>query len=379
MAGDSLCVLVVTAERAHEVTTPLRRSDADLIAVEIDESASFLARNLATVRRTWWGIRAHDPDVVLLDASELLGCLAAVTTALAGVPLVHRFKGDNRRSLTDRHEIGRDGVFSLLVLVASLFVNRITYALARGHVVVSRELKRVVVDRLRCDPDRVRVVHVPVDPDRFDNHSTRADTIAVGDGGYHGDLPWLDSETVILTVTNLRYRGKLEGAKTVLDGVRPILADDENVAYVVAGAGRYHDDFLGYVDRTVADPSVRDRIHAPGFLEDIEALYRRADVLAYVSHIDGYPNAVLEAQLAEVPVVANDAHGMSEQITHGETGYLLDEPTPESVTRWIDHALNEADDDGVAARARQRLLRENDPETIGRDLTAALGQILAAA
>ena len=53
-------------------------------------------------------------------------------------------------------------------------------------------------------------------------------------------------------------------------------------------------------------------------------LYALADVFVYVSDLDGYPNVVLEAQTAGVPVVANDAHGMCDQITDGETGYLVD-------------------------------------------------------
>jgi glycosyltransferase involved in cell wall biosynthesis len=380
MTDDPLRVIVVTAARTHEVTTPLRRTDCEVAAVEIDQSAGFVARNSATVRCTRQAIGRTDPDVVLLDASALIGCLAALVATLAGVPFVYRFKGDNYRTLVEKREVGATAPLSTLVIVASLALNRITYALAAGFVVVSEELKADVVDRLGCDPDRVRVVHVPVDSDRFDPGSPVDEAIAVaGDGGRRGAFPSLDADTVILTVTNLWYRGKLDGTKTVLDGVRPILAEREDVAYVVAGAGRYHEEFLAYVDRTVDDPSVRERIHASGYLEDVDPLYARADVMAYVSHIDGYPNAVLEAQLAELPVVANNAHGMSEQITHGETGYLLDDPTPEAVTHWVDRALDEADDDGVGARARQRLLRDNDPAVIGRDLAGALRAILAAA
>lgn len=384
MTREPLRVLVVTVERAHEVTTPLRQTDCEVATVVVDGSAGFLARNLETVRQTWGATRQDDPDLVLLDASELLGFLTAVVATLAGVPIIYRFKGDDRRTLLERHEIGRDGLANLLTLALSLALNRATYALGCGHIVVSTELKRVVVDRLGCDSDRVRVVHVPVDPARFGDATTTGrssdDAVAVSDEGRDDDRPDIDADTLILTVTNLRYRGKFEGVETALDGLVPILAANENVAYVVLGDGRYHKRFRSYIDRTVDDPLVRERVYAPGFLDGITSFYDRADVMVYISHIDGYPNAVLEAQLAELPVVANDAHGMSEQITHGETGYLLTDPAPESITEWVEHVLNRPDERSrVGAAARRRVLTENDPTRIGQELESALRAILEAA
>jgi glycosyltransferase involved in cell wall biosynthesis len=383
MTRDPLRVLVVTAGRAHEVTTPLRRTDCEVGTVGMDGSAGFLARNFEVVRRTWRATRQDDPDVVLIDVSALLGFLAAFVAVLAGSPVVCRFKGDNRRTLLERYEFHRDGLTKLLTLGLSLALNRATYALACGHVVVSTELKRVVVDRLGCDPDRVRVIHVPIDPGHFEETTTgRAcdEAVAVGDGERDHNRPDIDADTLILTVTNLRYRGKLRGAETALDGIVPVLVANDDVAYIVLGAGHYYERFRSYVDRAVDEPSVRERIYVPGFLENIVDLYERADIMVYISHIDGYPNAVLEAQLAEVPIIANDAHGMSEQITHRETGYLLTDPTPKSVTDWVDHLLDRPDERArVGAAAHRRVVTENDPVTIGRDLESALRAILEAA
>lgn len=396
---DPLRVLVVTVERAHEVTGPLEHADCDAATVQIDDVSGFLPRNVAAVGRTRRAIREHDPDVLLLDASELLGCLAALVAVLSGVPVVYRFKGDDRRTLLERHELPGDGPLALLRVALSLAVNRLTYALATGYVTVSSDLRDVVVDRLGCDPGRVAVVHVPVDPARADRFApgpgdespesgpegttggATTDPDAVGpiveDGGRHSEGPEIEADTLILTVTNLRYRGKLAGVETVVEGLRPLLAADEDLAYLVLGGGRYHEAFREYLDREIDDPSVRRRVYAPGFLDDIAALYRRADVMVYVSHIDGYPNAVLESQLAELPVVANDAHGMSEQIDHRETGYLLEAATPAAVTRWVGHVLDSpAERARVAAAARRQARSANDPARIGPQLGAALRAVL---
>jgi len=103
---------------------------------------------------------------------------------------------------------------------------------------------------------------------------------------------------VFLTVTNLTYLKKYEGVETVVRGIVSVLAENEGTAYVVAGDGPYHGDLNELIDREIDE---------------------------YVSHLDGYPNAVLEAQQAGLPVVANAAFGMVEQVEDGETGCLLDD------------------------------------------------------
>jgi len=58
-------------------------------------------------------------------------------------------------------------------------------------------------------------------------------------------------------------------------------------------------------------------------IDEVDDRYNSADVSVYVSHLDGYSNAALEAQTTELPLVANDAHEMREQITVAETGVLV--------------------------------------------------------
>ncbi len=61
-----------------------------------------------------------------------------------------------------------------------------------------------------------------------------------------------------------------------------------------------------------------------GAVADVAPLYARMDVLAFPSHREGFPNVVLEASAAEVPVVGVRSTGVVDAIVAGETGQLVE-------------------------------------------------------
>lgn len=360
---EALSVLAVTAFRPHEVVEPLRRTEGPVAVVTVDGDAGFLRRNLAVVRETRRAIRADAPDVALVDAKALFGLLAALVARLAGVPVVYRFKGNYWQELAEARDTG--GYRRRLAALAVGVLNAAVFRLASGYVVVSRDLRDVVVRRLDCPPERVAVVHVPVETNRPDGSAAAA-----------RDRLGIDADTVVLTVTNLKFRGKYKGTRTALDGMARVMGRRDDVAYVVAGGGAYHGDLVSAMDGL--DPTVRERTYAPGYLEGVEDLYALADGFVYVSHIDGYPKSVLEAQLAGLPVVVNAAHGMVEQVDHGRTGLVLDETTPGAVAAAVERLLAAPEERrALGDAARRAVRRENDPTVVGRRLRAAVARIHA--
>lgn len=368
--SGSFRVLAVTAHRPRELREPLRRTDSPTAVVDIDSSNGFLRRNVAAVRQTSRAIRESEPDVVVYDCRELLGALVTLVCALAGVPTVFRFKGNHWRGLAETYRPERgDGPLELLRYRTSRLLDEWIYERAVGYLVVSEELKQVVSLRTGCDPDRIRVVHVPVETDRTTESAAQP-----------RDRFGIEADEVVLTVTNLTYRGKYEGVETSVRGMAAVLRERPNAAYVVAGGGPYREDLRSFVDGHVDDPSVRERIHVPGFVDEVDDLYALADAFLYVSHIDGYPNAVLEAQQSGLPVVTNAAFGMVEQVTDGETGRLLADPGPADVAVAVESLLGDPEArERLGTNARDTVTTENDPERIGRETVDALSGILRAA
>jgi trehalose synthase len=82
-------------------------------------------------------------------------------------------------------------------------------------------------------------------------------------------------------------------------------------------------------------PTVRRRVHLACLpMEDgeenaaiVNALQRRADVIVQKSLAEGFGLTVAEGMWKARPVVASRIGGIQDQISHGTTGVLIDDPT----------------------------------------------------
>lgn len=356
-------ILGFTALRPRELTEPLEAADYDGTIVAVDTQQSLPCRVFEQVRR---GLRdpVHDPTVVLVyNGTGILGLVSLLFGWYYSAPVLIRVNGDvfrqHREKVTEYRNGRRYGAALLYALLGA--ATRLTYSQADGFLVVSEELGRIVQSETNCPESRVAVVHNPV-----------PDVSPPRDAELPVDVS--DHDQVLLTVTNLNYEGKFEGVKRIIDTVGTVLPVD--TGYVVAGGGIYLEALRSYVDEGA--PGARDRIHLPGYVDDIEALYDTADAFVYVSHIDGYPNAVLEAQASGLPVVANEAHGMVEQIVDGESGLLVDPDEDGEITAAVEQLLEHPElRRRLGTEARRQVERENAPERIGTELLAAIDDLTA--
>ena len=363
-------VLAVTAHRPAEAVNSVREMEAETDVLTLDEDAVLPERAVQTFCRTRRRLRRCDPDVLLLDCYETMGFLVTLLALWYGVPVVARIVGDTWRGLEEEgiRPARRNRDYRQWARYAlSLRLNKFIFGRAVGFVAVSEELKRVIHRRTECPLEHIGVVPVPVTTD------TRSEGSAIDVCKTYG----VEQGRVLLTVTNLSYLPKLEGLKRSVDELQPVLEIDPDLVYLIAGDGAHYDELVRYLDETVENPAVRERIRTLGFVDDVVDLYAAADVFVYVSYRDGYPNVVLEAQTAGLPVVANDAHGMREQITDGESGYLIDPAESGALCDRVERLF--ADPDlrrRLGDAARERVARENTPEAVSRRLEAFLVDLL---
>jgi trehalose synthase len=129
----------------------------------------------------------------------------------------------------------------------------------------------------------------------------------------------------------------------VLEGFARHLPEQLGAHLVLAGpaVGSVSDDpegeqVLQQVRRAAAalPQQARDRLHLACLpMDDLEengamvnALQRRADVIVQKSLAEGFGLTVAEAMWKHRPVVASRVGGIQDQITHGSSGLLLDDP-----------------------------------------------------
>jgi len=85
----------------------------------------------------------------------------------------------------------------------------------------------------------------------------------------------------------------------------------------------------------------QDRIHLPGAVQDAARLLKGFDVFALSSSKEGLPWVILEASLAEVPIVATSVGALPELIEDGGTGRLVPPGDPEALATALRAVLTD--------------------------------------
>ena len=108
---------------------------------------------------------------------------------------------------------------------------------------------------------------------------------------------------------------------------------------------------------------------------ELPAIIRQAAIFALVSHYEGHPKALLEAMACGVPVLAANSPGVREQITHAETGWLV-ETDSRSIRHGIQHLLSSPQlRDSIGKNARNVVVENFSIEKILEQEYSLLTQI----
>lgn len=93
-------------------------------------------------------------------------------------------------------------------------------------------------------------------------------------------------------------------------------------------------------------------VHFLGWRTDVHELMTRADLLAMPSKDEGVPNTVQEAMAIGLPVVVSAAGGMTEILTNGETGWVLNVDDPTGWAKQVKWCHDHRDDcEAIGQRA----------------------------
>lgn len=358
-------VLGLVNMRESEMRLPFEQWGEQGTLVTVDPS---LRNYLSALRTGASHVKRHDSDAILVyNGTGLIGGVGVLLSLYFNVPLLIRVNGDVYRQ--HREEVAyhwRQSNWKKLALWGPyLVLTRLIFRAADGFVPVSESLVDILHRQTGCPKNHIAAAPNPVRLDEYRVSSPEPSTDHRADG------------KLVLTVTNLDFRGKWRGAARAVDELVPVLGEYSDVEYAIAGDGKYSDQLVRYVEERIKDDDVRERVHLLGFVESIADLYAAADVFVYLSTIDGYPNVVLEAKAAELPIVTNPAYGITEQIDAEESGLFVDPGVDGEIRRAVTRLLEDTDERARLGRnARRSVETENEPGTVSRQLFDAVQTVV---
>jgi glycosyltransferase involved in cell wall biosynthesis len=214
-------------------------------------------------------------------------------------------------------------------------------------IAITEALARFTVEQVGLPAEKVEVVHYGLDaPPRA--------------WGENPPVLLPDGARVLLAICRLVPQKGVDVAVRALAEVRRAHPD---AVLVVLGEG----DEREALTRLAAELGVADALFLPGRGGDVAEWLARAEVVVHSVRWEGFGLAVLEAMLAERPVVASAVSSVPEIVVDGETGILVPPDDPTALANAIGRLLTDRD---LAARfgaaGRERARREFSVDRMAR-------------
>jgi UDP-glucose:(heptosyl)LPS alpha-1,3-glucosyltransferase len=188
---------------------------------------------------------------------------------------------------------------------------------------------------------QMRLIYNGVDVDVFSPHHRE-----IWRNSIRRQLNVGQQEVLLLLVAhNLR----LKGLPTTLRALAALLRDGQQVKLLVVGGNR-----LSSFKRLSAKLGVADHVLFVGPVTDPVPYYSAADIFVHPTFYDPCSLVVLEAMASGLPVITSRFNGVSELMTQGIEGHVLQDPSDcHELVRWLRHLMDSHARQAMARAARR--------------------------
>ncbi|HET6794533.1 MAG TPA: glycosyltransferase, partial [Acidimicrobiales bacterium] len=178
--------------------------------------------------------------------------------------------------------------------------------------------------------------------------------------------PESEPATAVVVANLIAYKGHAD-LLVALSSVAPTLTT------VLIGDGPERAHLAGLAARL----ELGDRVVFGGAVPDAAAALGGYQLSVLASHHEGFPNAVLEAMAAGLPVVATDVGGVPELVRHGVDGLLVPPRDPGALAAAIGHLVGDPSmRSAMGAAGRDRVGDFSWPSCVDRHI-AVYSRLLA--
>lgn len=272
--------------------------------------------SISAVFTLWCYFKKHKPQVVHLRGAEA-NFHGAIAARLAGVPIVVA------------EEIG--------IPNHSAKARRIfawAYHYCDCIVAVAKAVKDSIIELGEATDDEIKVLYNPFSPKTFHLITPRIERL------------------------KLAYVGRLEPVKNpiaAIDAVNLLEQQGIEAELYMVGDG----SLRTLLNQHIKELNLTDKVKLYGFQESPFDLIKDCNFYLLPSLSEGLSLAVCEAMSAGLPVIASKVGGTAEIITHGKTGWLIQEPTAKALAEMIQFANRYNDDElqSIAIKGRDEVLQ----------------------
>jgi len=155
------------------------------------------------------------------------------------------------------------------------------------------------------------------------------------------------------------YIGRLSEEKGVLSFIKSIpeiSKERDDLEFLIGGDGLLCDDIKRYLDEN----DLNDRVKLTGWIphDKLPDYLNELQLLVLPSYTEGLPNIMLEAMACGTPVLATAVGAIPDVIKDNETGFIMENNTPECITRTVIRVLEYPHLGEIVKNARELVEKE---------------------
>ena len=155
------------------------------------------------------------------------------------------------------------------------------------------------------------------------------------------------------------YIGRLSEEKGILNFVKAIpeiLEKEKEIKILIGGDGQLRDEIEKYLEERNLD----DKVKLTGWIphDKLPDYLNKLKLVVLPSYTEGLPNLMLEAMACGTPVLATPVGAIPDVIKDGETGFIMENNSPECIKEKVIRVLNYPDLDKIVKNAKELMEKE---------------------
>lgn len=183
----------------------------------------------------------------------------------------------------------------------------LTYGRAQ-HLANSKACAEFIAKRLWIFPDKFTVIYNGLEAGKFNLPDRRKELFA-----------GLNIPEDYKIVTMVGRLAEQKNYPMLIQVARKTKQMSLPLYFVIVGTGNLLNSLIEMSRRL----EVEDRIHFIGVRNDIPQILAASDIFLFTTNFEGFPNAILEAMAASLPVITTNYAGVDELIENGVTGTII--------------------------------------------------------
>tara|TARA_B100000925_G_C21986538_1_gene464781 strand:- start:35 stop:1162 length:1128 start_codon:yes stop_codon:yes gene_type:complete len=234
------------------------------------------------------------------------------------------------------------------------FIYKIGYKFAQIIVCQSNDMMEDLHKNFGIQKSKMKVINNPVNSEKIIKDSEIA------------NIRFIKSDNI-----NLVSVGHLTNQKGHDISIKAIkILKNENIILNILGRGPLRD----YLEGLAEDLGVSNQIVFHGFQKNPFNYIYKSDIFIFPSRFEGFPNALLEAAVVGIPMIANNSKGGINEIINSKNGVIFDNSSEDLAKKINTIMQNEYNRESIRSDAIMRF----DISFIGKKYTYFFKEIIRA-